>query len=114
MKSAPRSGRTQDSGPCAPASGRGGERTGRRTEGITGRAPKPGETEGRSRRAFVVPAKPANPPRGEPVEGRGAPGRQTAGGKHGGDTEPHNRVNATPADSGAGTASTADGVHHPE
>src|SRR5262245_34782822 len=50
-------------------------------------------------------------PPGGAGRGKGAPGHRAAGGKHGGDTEPHNRVNATPADSGAGTTGTAVGVH---
>ncbi len=46
-----------------------------------------------------------------PGGGKGRPSWGTVGGKHGGDIEPRNRVNATTTDSGTGEASSADGIH---
>ena len=67
------------------------------------------------RSALIVPLKRGNPdPLGDPVEGSDASGDNTARGKHAGDIELRSRVNATTADSEAGEASPADGVHFAE
>ena len=52
--------------------------------------------------------------RKDPVEGSAASSDNTVGGKHDGDTELWERVNATTTDSEAGETKPADGVHFAE
>jgi hypothetical protein len=79
-----------------------GERTSRRNEGIVGRAHEPGETGRQESEPFIVPWKPGNSSREDPVEGRGGRVTDPRSGHRARTPSLDPPVHATAADSGAG------------